>query len=57
MDQEIKLFGGTSNPELTLKVCDYIGIKPGKILAKTFSDGEIQVEIGENSIDKPGGEA
>ncbi|MBW1779778.1 MAG: ribose-phosphate pyrophosphokinase [Deltaproteobacteria bacterium] len=48
MDQEIKLFGGTSNPELTLKVCDYIGIKPGKILAKTFSDGEIQVEIGEN---------
>jgi ribose-phosphate pyrophosphokinase len=48
VDQEIKLFGGTSNPELTLKVCDYIGIKPGKILAKTFSDGEIQVEIGEN---------
>ncbi len=48
MDQEIKLFGGTSNPELTLKVCDYLGIKPGKILAKTFSDGEIQVEIGEN---------
>ncbi|MBL6968350.1 MAG: ribose-phosphate pyrophosphokinase [Proteobacteria bacterium] len=48
MDQEIKLFGGTSNPELTAEVCDYLGIKPGKILAKTFSDGEIQVEIGEN---------
>jgi ribose-phosphate pyrophosphokinase len=48
LDQEIKLFGGTSNPALTLEVCDYLGIKPGKILAKTFSDGEIQVEIGEN---------
>lgn len=48
MDQEIRLFGGTSNPELTAEVCDYLGIKPGKILAKTFSDGEIQVEIGEN---------
>lgn len=48
MDQEIKLFGGTSNPALTLEVCDYLGINPGKILAKTFSDGEIQVEIGEN---------
>jgi ribose-phosphate pyrophosphokinase len=48
LDQEIKLFGGTSNPALTLEVCDYLGTKPGKILAKTFSDGEIQVEIGEN---------
>jgi ribose-phosphate pyrophosphokinase len=48
LDQEIKLFGGTSNPALTLEVCEYLGTKPGKILAKTFSDGEIQVEIGEN---------
>jgi ribose-phosphate pyrophosphokinase len=48
LDQEIKLFGGTSNPALTLEVCDYLGARPGKILAKTFSDGEIQVEIGEN---------
>jgi ribose-phosphate pyrophosphokinase len=48
LDQEIKLFGGTSNPALTLEVCNYLGTNPGKILAKTFSDGEIQVEIGEN---------
>jgi len=48
LDQEIKLFGGNSNPALTLEVCEYLGIKPGKILAKTFSDGETQVEIGEN---------
>ena len=45
---EMKLFGGTSNPTLTLEVCDYLGIAPGKITTKTFSDGETQVEIGEN---------
>jgi ribose-phosphate pyrophosphokinase len=44
----MKVFGGTSNPELTSEVCDYLGIPPGKILAKTFSDGETQVEIHEN---------
>ena len=44
----MKLFGGTSNPELTREVCDYLGIEPGKVAAKTFSDGETQVEIHEN---------
>ncbi len=48
MDQEIKLFGGNSNPALTLEVCEYLGIEPGKILTETFSDGETQIEIGEN---------
>ncbi|HIC86012.1 MAG TPA: ribose-phosphate diphosphokinase, partial [Desulfobacterales bacterium] len=48
MRAEMKLFGGTSNPNLTLEVCEYLGIEPGRITAKTFSDGEIQVEIGEN---------
>jgi len=45
---ELKIFGGTSNPKLALEVCDYIGIEPGQITATRFSDGEIQVEIGEN---------
>jgi ribose-phosphate pyrophosphokinase len=44
----MKLFGGTSNPELTQEVCRYLGIEPGKIMTKTFSDGETQVEIHEN---------
>jgi ribose-phosphate pyrophosphokinase len=48
LNPELKLFGGTSNPLLTLEVCDYLGIEPGKIVAKTFSDGETMVEIGEN---------
>lgn len=45
----MKLFGGTSNPSLTLEVCEYLGIEPGKIAAKTFSDGETLVEIHENT--------
>ncbi|MBN2418674.1 MAG: ribose-phosphate pyrophosphokinase [Deltaproteobacteria bacterium] len=44
----MKLFGGTSNPILTQQVCEYLGIEPGKITAKTFSDGETQIEIHEN---------
>jgi len=44
----MKLFGGTSNPILTQQVCDYLEIQPGKISAKTFSDGETQIEIHEN---------
>jgi ribose-phosphate pyrophosphokinase len=44
----MRLFGGTSNPSLTQEVCEYLGIEPGKISAKTFSDGETQIEIHEN---------
>jgi len=44
----MRVFGGTSNPTLTQEVCDYLGIEPGKITAKTFSDGETQIEIHEN---------
>ena len=44
----MKLFSGTSNPVLTQEVCDYLDIEPGKISAKTFSDGETQIEIHEN---------
>ena len=47
-ESEMKLFGGTSNQTLTLEVCDYLGIEPGMITTKTFSDGETQVEIQEN---------
>jgi ribose-phosphate pyrophosphokinase len=48
LDPEMKLFGGTSTPELTLEVSRYLGIEPGKITAETFSDGETLIEIGEN---------
>ncbi len=44
----MKLFGGSSNPVLTQEVCDYLGIRQGKMTATTFSDGETQIEIHEN---------
>jgi ribose-phosphate pyrophosphokinase len=44
----MKFFGGTSNPALTQEVCNYLGIEPGKITTKKFSDGETLVEIHEN---------
>jgi ribose-phosphate pyrophosphokinase len=48
LKQDIKLFGGSSNPGLTVEVCQYLGIKPSEIVVRSFSDGETQVEIGEN---------
>lgn len=44
----MKLFTGRSNPDLSIEVCKYLGIDPGRISLKNFSDGEIQVEIQEN---------
>ncbi len=44
----LKLFSGTSNVNLTKEVCEYLNILPGEMVNKTFSDGEIQVEINEN---------
>ncbi len=44
----LKLFGGTSNLNLTKEVCDYLNILPGEMVNKAFSDGETQVEIEEN---------
>ncbi|MFP3869388.1 MAG: ribose-phosphate pyrophosphokinase [Syntrophobacteria bacterium] len=44
----LKLFSGNSNPQLAIKVCEYLQIPLGKAIVKTFSDGEIMVEIGEN---------
>ena len=48
LDDNLKLFGGTANVDLTKEVCDYLEIIPAKMLNKTFSDGEIRVEIDEN---------
>jgi len=44
----LKLFGGTSNVDLTKEVCAYLNILPGEMVNKVFSDGEIRVEIDEN---------
>jgi ribose-phosphate pyrophosphokinase len=42
------VFSGNSNPLLTQKICAYLKIPLGSAKVKTFSDGEIQIEIDEN---------
>jgi ribose-phosphate pyrophosphokinase len=42
------VFSGNSNPELSRKICSYLGVPLGGAKVKTFSDGEVQIEIQEN---------
>lgn len=44
----LKVFSGTANPELSRLICDYLGIAPGEIKLRRFSDGEIYCQIEEN---------
>jgi ribose-phosphate pyrophosphokinase len=48
MEDKIKVFCGNSNPALAEKICQSLGVALGTAKVKTFSDGEIMVEIGEN---------
>ncbi len=45
---QLKLFSGNANLQLARDVCRHMGIEPGKVHVGTFSDGEVNVEIGEN---------
>ena len=42
------IFTGNSNPGLARKICEYLSLPLGGAEVKTFSDGEIQIEIHEN---------
>ena len=44
----IKIFTGNANPELANNICEYLGLPIGRASVRTFSDGEVFVEIGEN---------
>lgn len=48
MENKIRVFSGNSNPALAEKICVSLGVPLGRAKVKTFSDGEIMVEIGEN---------
>ena len=47
-DRNLLVFTGNANRPLAEAVCKELGIRPGKALVSTFSDGEVQVEIEEN---------
>jgi ribose-phosphate pyrophosphokinase len=42
------IFSGNSNPGLVQKICNYLSSPLGGAEVRTFSDGEIQIEIHEN---------
>jgi len=44
----LAIFSGNSNPVLTKKICAYLNLPTGNAKVKTFSDGEIRIEIDEN---------
>jgi len=45
---QLTIFGGNSNPELTKAICAYIDIPPGRIEVFKFSNENIFVRIGES---------
>ena len=47
-DRNLLVFSGNANRPLADAVCKELGVRPGKALVGTFSDGEVQVEIEEN---------
>ena len=44
----IKVFTGNSNKPLAEEICSHLSVKLGDAKVRTFSDGEVMVEIGEN---------
>ena len=42
---DFAIFSGNSNPVLSKKISDYLNVPLGGAKVKTFSDGEIQIEI------------
>ena len=47
-EPSIKLFSGSSNPELARQISAYLDVPLGQLKSVRFSDGEMFVEIGEN---------
>ncbi|MEW6606804.1 MAG: ribose-phosphate pyrophosphokinase [bacterium] len=45
---DIQVFSGNANPELTREICDYLQIPVGDIEVSSFADGETCVHINEN---------
>jgi len=48
MRDALKIFAGNSNRPLAQEICSYLGVPLGAVDVRTFSDGEIAVEITEN---------
>ena len=45
---KIRIFTGNSNSSLAKEICEFLNVPLGQAMVKSFSDGEIAVEIQEN---------
>jgi ribose-phosphate pyrophosphokinase len=45
---DLKIFSGRANPDLTRQICDYLGLSLGAISIGNFPDGEISCKIDED---------
>jgi ribose-phosphate pyrophosphokinase len=48
MTDELKVFGGNSNPKLTKSICEYLEMPQGRAHLGRFPDGEIETKINED---------
>ena len=48
MPDNIRVFGGSANPDLVREICEYLGTEPGQLRVHRFSDGETLVQVEEN---------
>lgn len=48
MANNLMVFSGNANPELSMKVAKWLGVHLGNAEVQQFSDGEINVELNEN---------
>ncbi len=48
METKIKVFTGNSNKPLALEICEHLGLTLGKSEVRSFSDGEVFVDIQES---------
>ena len=48
MDNTLKIFSGRSNPILSKRIIDHLGLKLGDVTIRTFADGELWVKFEEN---------
>jgi ribose-phosphate pyrophosphokinase len=47
-DKNLMLFSGRANPELAAKIASKLGIEPGPVVQKTFTNGEVYCKYGES---------
>ena len=48
MNNTLKIFSGRSNPILSKRIVDHLGLKLGDVTIRTFADGELWVKFEEN---------